>query len=309
MFVASSKALSFLSACFLALGFTGLARHSDAEEIERTANGAMIRTAMGVVRIEVCSDVVVHILASATSSSIKPLVPTIVRPCSGAQFSTTSDDSNVHLRTGKLEVDVARDTGAVRFLTSDGQTILSEQQNHGRVIAVPDVEGLRNGIQQEFLLSPGEALYGLGQHQEGFFDLRDIPARLLQANTNIAIPFLLSTKGYGLLWNNAALTDFNPADETIGLDDKGIGAFRTQQGGDYGFLLSGNYRNRLRLSVDGQQIIDLKNMWLPLSAGAKMHLAGNTTYKVVAETGGNTKLSLRAPSDTMAFRSEAGQGS
>ena len=71
----------------------------------------------------------------------------------------------------------------------------------------------------EFLLSPGEALYGLGQHQEGFFNLRDIPIRLLQANTNIAIPFLISTKGYGLLWNNAALTDFNPTTEVIPLDE------------------------------------------------------------------------------------------
>jgi alpha-D-xyloside xylohydrolase len=65
------------------------------------------------------------------------------------------------------------------------------------------------------MLSPGEALYGLGQHQEGFLNVRDIPVRLLQANTNIAIPFLISTKGYGLLWNNAALTDFDPATEAI----------------------------------------------------------------------------------------------
>src|SRR5206468_747734 len=76
--------------------------------------------------------------------------------------------------------------------------------------------------------------------------------------------------------------------------------------GEYGFLLSGNYKNKLRLSVNGQEIIDLQNMWLPLSAGAKMHLAANTTYKLVAETGGDTRLAIRAPSDTMTFRSEKG---
>ena len=119
------------------------------------------------------------------------------------------------------------------------------------------------------MLSPGEALYGLGQHQEGFLNLRDIPVQLLQANTNIAIPFLLSTNGYGLLWNNAALTDFNPATETIRLDGTGAGTFQTGLEGEYGFLLSGNERSKLRLSVDGQQIIDIKNMWVPASAGAK----------------------------------------
>ncbi len=87
----------------------------------------------------------------------------------------------------------------------------------------------------------------------------------------------------------------------------GDGKFQTGPEGDYGFLFSGNYRNKLRLSVDGQQIIDLKNMWLPLSAGAKIHLAANTTYKVLAETGGDTKLAVRLPSDTMGFRSQVGE--
>ena len=58
-------------------------------------------------------------------------------------------------------------------------------------------------------------MYGLGQHQEGIFDVRGVPIRLSQANTNISIPFLLSSKGYGILWNNASLTDFNPADLSI----------------------------------------------------------------------------------------------
>ena len=230
MLIASSRTLSSLTVCFLAIGFIGTGRPTDAEQIERTANGAIVRTATGVVRVEVCSERVVHIVANATGSPINSLVPTIVRPCASAQFTSSSDASHLSLQTGKLKVDVSRDTGAVRFLTSDGQTILSEQPNHGRAFAGADVEASRDGIQQKFLLSPSEAIYGLGQHQEGFFDLRDIPIRLLQANTNIAIPFLLSTKGYGLLWNDAALTDFNPTDETIKLDDKGVGHFSDAAG-------------------------------------------------------------------------------
>ena len=101
-------------------------------------------------------------------------------------------------------------------------------------------------IRQDFLLSPNEALYGLGQHQEGFFNVRDIPIRLLQANTNISIPFLISTNGYGLLWNNAALTDFNPPTEVIHLDENGAGTFRTGRKENMDFLLSGNGRGKLR---------------------------------------------------------------
>ena len=136
--------------------------------------------------------------------------------------------------------------------------------------------------------------------------MRNVPVRLLQANTDIAIPFLISSNGYGLLWNNPALTDFNPATEPIHLDENGAGTFRTGSEGEYGFLLSGNYRKKLRLSVDGHQILDLQNMWLPFSAGAKIHLEAHTTYHVIAETGGDGRLAVRAPSATMAFRSEAG---
>jgi alpha-D-xyloside xylohydrolase len=306
MWIASSKTLSYITACFVALGSVGSARPIDAEQMGRTANGVTVQTARGVIRVEVCSERVVHILENATSSAIKSLVPTVVRPCTGAQFATSSDATHLSVRTAKLRVEVARDTGAVRFLSLDGKTILSEQPNQGRVVTGANPEEWRDGIQREFKLFPGEALYGLGQHQEGFFNLRDIPLRLLQANTNIAIPFLISTKGYGLLWNNPALTDFNPAAERVNLDGNGVGTFETGPEGEYGFLLSGNYRDKLRLSVGDQQVIDLKNMWLPLAVGAKIHLLAHTTYKIAAETGGDTKLAVRTPSDTMTFRSQVG---
>ena len=135
--------------------------------------------------------------------------------------------------------------------------------------------------------------------------MRDIPLQLLQANTNIAIPFVVSTKGYGLLWNNAALTEFNPTTKSIALDENGKGTFQTDAAGEYGFLLSGNERRRLHLSVNDEKIIDITNMWVADSAGAKVHLDANTTYNISAETGGNTQLRVRPPSNTMGFRSDA----
>jgi alpha-D-xyloside xylohydrolase len=278
-----------------------------AQDLERTDNGAVIHSAEGLVRVEVCSDSVIHIVAGpAASHPEKPVVPTVIQPCSGAKFTASSEGPHESLLTTKVKIEVDKQTGAVRFLTAGGDLVLSEQPRNGRTVSAAEARASSDGVRQEFLLSPGEALYGLGQHQEGFFDLRDIPVQLLQANSNIAIPFLISTNGYGLLWNNPALTDFNPATEAVRIDPDGVGTFQTGPEGEYGFLLSGNYRNKLRLSVDGKQIVDLKNMWLPLSVGAKMHLAANATYKVIAETGGDTKLAVRAPSDTMAFQSQVG---
>jgi alpha-D-xyloside xylohydrolase len=295
-----------VAACFAALILPSL---SNAQAIERSQDGVVLHSSSETLHVAVCSERVIHIVASATDEISRPIVPIVIRPCGGAAFTISSNASTVSIRTGVLKVEIDRATSSVRFLTAAGQPVLSEQEHDGRTIAPLDVDGMHTyEIRQDFLLSPNEALYGLGQHQEGFLNLRDIPVRLLQANTNIAIPFLISTKGYGLLWNNAALTDFNPATESIHLDENGAGTFRTGAEGEYGFLLSGNGRGKLQLSVNDEKVIDLKNMWLPWSAAGHKHLAANTTYKVTAETGGGTELSVRAPSDTMAFRSQVGQG-
>lgn len=276
-----------------------------AHGVERTESGMVVHFPNGVVRIEMCSDSVIHIVAGRNAAPTSTPVPTVVQPCSHATYTTSSDKSHLYLRTERLQVEVNRNTGSVRFLSAGGHPLLSERPD-GRTLPSSESISSTGDVSQEFLLDPGEALYGLGQHQEGFFNVRGIPVQLLQANTNIAIPFLISTNGYGLLWNNASLTDFDPATQEIHLDENGVGTLHTGPEGEYGFLLSGNYRNKLRLSVDGQQMIDLKNMWLPLSAGAKMHLAANTTYKVAAETGGDTKLAVRVPSETMTLRSQVG---
>ena len=299
--------ISFSVAAFIPALALPLLSHAQA--IERSKDGVALHSASGTLEVTVCSERVIHVVAGATDEIPKPVVPTVIRPCGGAPFTVSSDASTVSIKTSALTVEIDRATNSVRFLSAAGQSVLSEQPNGGRTITPVNLDGFEtNQIRQDFLLSPDEALYGLGQHQEGFFNLRDIPLRLLQANTNISIPFLISTNGYGLLWNNAALTDFNPATKAIQLDEHGAGTFQTGPEGEYGFLLGGNLRNKLGLTVNDEKVIDLKNMWLPEFVGAKMHLAANTTYKVIAESGGDTQLSMREPSGTMAFQSEAGQG-
>jgi alpha-D-xyloside xylohydrolase len=273
---------------------------------ERSEKGVTFRTSNRTMLVSVCSDKVIHVVVSPTKDIPESNVPTVIRPCSGTPFKLSSTSSKVSLKTSSVIVEIDRDSLAVEFKNSAGERISAEQAKDGRVIT-PIAIGTASSfeVKQDFLLSPDEALYGLGQHQEGFLNARNIPLQLLQANTNIAIPFVVSTKGYGLLWNNAALTEFNPTTKSIALDANGKGTFQTDAAGEYGFLLSGNERRRLHLSLNGEKIIDITNMWVADSAGAKIHLDGNTTYNLSAETGGNTQLRVRVPSDTMGFRSDA----
>jgi len=201
-------------------------------------------------------------------------------------------------------------TGAVSFFSKDGRPVLTEPKEGGKVFDVPSVFETKTWqVQQSFLSSSDEALYGLGQHQEGIFDLRGVPIRLSQANTNISIPFLLSSEGYGILWNNASLTDFNPADQSIAIDPStGKGKFTTGAKGVYGFVLTSDNHDQLVLEVNGQRVIDLQNTWTPTTASGFVELDGNKEYEVSARGGkGGVQLAVRPPDDTTTFRSEVGQ--
>jgi alpha-D-xyloside xylohydrolase len=278
----------------------------DSAAFERSASGVTFHNSNRTMLVAVCADRVIHVVVSPTTEIPESNVPSVIRPCDGTPFKLSSTAADVSIKTSALNVVIDRTSFAVRFLTAAGQTVLAEQPDNGRTITVIKIGTLPSyEVRQDFRLSRDEALYGLGQHQEGFLNVRDIPLDLLQANTNIAIPFVVSTKGYGLLWNNPALTEFNPTTKTIALDENGKGTFKTDVAGEYGFLLNGNGRGKLHLSINDEKLIDITNMWVADSAGAKIHLDANTAYNISAETGGNTKLRVRLPSDTMGFRSDA----
>jgi len=276
----------------------------------RDANGVTFRTNSGSMRIEVCGERVVHVIASPTSEIPLPKVPVVTQPCRAASLQVKVGRTGTTLLTPAITVAVNTATGALSFSSVDGNAVLTEPSQGGKAFDVPSsAESKTWQIQQTFLSPSDEALYGLGQHQEGIFDVRGVPIRLHQANTNISIPFLLSSKGYGLLWNNPSLTDFNPADQAIAIDPKTTsGKFTTAAKGVYGFLLSSDNRDRLSLRVDGQPVIDLENIWTPSSASGVMTLDANKEYDVSAQGGpGGVQLSVRPPQDTTTFRSEVGQ--
>ena len=145
-----------------------------------------------------------------------------------------------------------------------------------------------------------ECLFGLGQFQDGYTNVRGLPRRLTQVNTQISIPMLLSSKGYGILWNNYGLTDFNPASQSISLvkqagdgEREEVNVTSTEGGkrevrerhvfkatidiaeaGDYALLLDVGQKmaRRHHLAIDGQTVIDMKNLWLPPTASKSVHM-------------------------------------
>ena len=178
-----------------------------------------------------------------------------------------------------------------------------------------------------------EYLYGLGQFQDGYSNVRGLSRRLTQVNTQISIPMLISSKGYGILWNNYGLTDFNPCDyrgwplnkqeatgtsEVVNVTTTEGGRrevrqrniytvdFTANETGDYRIMLDVGQKmaRRHNLAIDGKTVIEMQNMWLPPTASAIVHLEKGS-HHVTAELtrGDEPKFSYGLVRDETTFRS------
>ena len=96
----------------------------------------------------------------------------------------------------------------IRFLrTATEEPLLSEVRGH---FAGPGPRSFRPLSSESYRLeatfaAQAERLTGLGQHHHGVLDLKGTSTRLLQQNTHVVIPFVISSKGYGFLWHNPAV--------------------------------------------------------------------------------------------------------
>ena len=197
-----------------------------------------------------------------------------------------------------MGVKVNRATGGLTFIDSTGKILLEEPNNGGRSIeeiksSTTNTVGQEKfyRIQQTFLSPTDEYLYGMAQCQDGIWNWRGMPIELRQVNTQAALPMLISSRGYGLLWNNASLTDFNPVDHEISLTSSSAahsngptateqlrgrgsrgrgqrgaasvrtGTFTTDEAGEYVFFVKdGDRRNEIGIVVNDQTIAHIQNM-------------------------------------------------
>jgi len=100
-------------------------------------------------------------------------------------------------------------TGRIRFTrTEDGTELLAEQDAHfwwpGPRLRTAHGNGYAR-LEQRFAAYPDEKLFGLGQHQHGLYDQKGAVIELVQRNSEVSVPFLVSSRGYGFLWNNPAI--------------------------------------------------------------------------------------------------------
>ncbi len=217
----------------------------------------------------------------------------------------------------EINVEVDADKQMITVIDKEGRKVFvaTSHQLRNATVAGENVKEASLTI-----ASPAdECLYGLGQFQDGYTNIRGLMRRLTQVNTQISIPMMLSSKGYGVLWNNYGLTDYNPADGMVVLQ-RGTGVSGTEvvdvtsteggkrevrerniytatldveQDGDYALMLDVGQKmaRRHNLEIDDNTVIEMQNLWLPPTASVIVHLkAGRHNLKAELSKGDNPVL-------------------
>lgn len=246
-----------------------------------------------------------------------------VKKASGKDIITL-DDMTIEIVDAKIS-----------FLSPGGKLLLSESES---IIEASQVQNENTYISKQGFHSPeDEHLYGLGQFQDNNLDVRGLTRRLTQVNTQISIPFIMSNKGYGLMWNNYGLTDFNPCDDFVEMTRSDIAGKTTtvnvtsttggvtevrrsniftaeldiKESGRYSLMLDVGSRmaRKHNLVINGSTVIDMNNLWLPPTTSVIVELSEGR-HKLVSELTkeDSPKVYYRKVDNTTVFSSPVSNG-
>ncbi len=177
--------------------------------VSRQPDGVKLTMQSGILRIQVCSDSIVHVVFAAADSLPRHPDSVIVKTVWPAvPWDLQSANDTITLTTSSLRIRITRSTGAILFSTARGVKLFEES---GRTLTPVEVNGEKTYHAELFsnLWGSTESFYGLGQHQAGVWNFRGEAVDISQDNTNISIPFFLSSNGYGIYWNNPSRSRFN----------------------------------------------------------------------------------------------------
>jgi alpha-D-xyloside xylohydrolase len=181
-----------------------------AVKVTQSATGLDATLGSETMRITVCGEGVIHVVTRPSGGDTAPAQPWLLpaaQSCPGAHFDFAQNARSATLKTAAVTVSLSLARGNLTYATAAGKSLLREGNSVPRTYTPVTLNGQQTyRIIDRFSPDATEAMYGLGQHQSGLFNYRGATVELGQDNTDIAIPMLLSTNGYAIMWNTAALT-------------------------------------------------------------------------------------------------------
>ncbi len=205
------RTVSLFIACILWLG---TARAGGNEKpFVRIRDGVILypdtRISGGVkaVRLQVIRGNIIRVSASPDKSFPDPQALMTRFTPQAVPWSLEEKGEALLLKATGITARISKNTGAVAFTDPTGKPLIAERNWNGRQVSPVVYEGQPSwSIRQTFESGPDDGFFGLGQHQESIYNYKGQQVFLWQNNTEVAVPFLLGSRNYGVLWDNYSYT-------------------------------------------------------------------------------------------------------
>ena len=205
-----------------------------AQTYQKTELGIKTKINSTDVEIQFYGPSTVRVLKSPEGKTFTKESLSVIKKPQVTKFAINQQGDVISLKSDKLKVDVNVKSGIISYSTLAGEQLLSEKESGATFTDFDDAGSKTYTINQSFTLDKDEAIYGLGQQQRGKLSLRNTKLNMVQGNTDDYAPFFVSTKGYGLFWDNYSPTVFEDKPENT--------SFKSDVGDciDYYFMFGGN---------------------------------------------------------------------
>ncbi len=208
--------------------------------IERVKDMLILHSDYGMIKLEPKAANIVRVVYTLKESFNEQLKPGMISYINYTEWNYEESNNEIILRTDMLRLTVNKTTASIKYFDQTGKLLLAERDyesknleefdsfktvidENTKIEKVVTPDGIKEVLKDASKVfdkklyrtrlflewQKDEALYGLGQHEEGYLNLRGTTAFLHQANKKIAIPFLLSSLGYGLLVDTYSPMIFN----------------------------------------------------------------------------------------------------
>ena len=207
---------------------------SQAQSYKKTDLGIKTQINSMDVEIQFYGSSIVRIVKSPEGKTFTKNSLSVVKKPQGVKLAITQQGNIISVKSDKLKVSLDTKSGKISYSTLAGGSLLSEKESGTTFTDFDDAGSKTYTVSQSFTLDNEEAIYGMGQQQRGKLSLRGEKINMVQGNTDDYVPFLVSTKGYGVFWDNYSPTLFEDKPE--------VTTFKSDVGDciDYYFMLGGS---------------------------------------------------------------------
>ena len=178
--------------------------------VKQSRSGATVSfKSGGTLKLEVCTESIVHVTYSPTAT-FPANKEYVVTKTDWPTVDVKIDDAEkvATLSTSAVRVTVGKEDGGITFSVPGNDRLFRDGKRMMTPVTVNGEKTYRSETVVE-MYGTREGFYGLGQHQAGVWNYHGASVDLSQENTEIAVPMLLSSNGYGIFWNNTSRTRVN----------------------------------------------------------------------------------------------------